>query len=165
MTDEIPPSRTQLKKRMIALQALGAELVSLNPAQLAEMALPEPLHDAVMAAKEITRFEARRRQLQYIGKLMRHVDPEPIRARLDRWKAPTREHTARVQRLERWRERLLAEDTALPEFVREYPHADAGRLRVLVRNARRERELGQPPRNFRALFKLLRETLEMMNDG
>ena len=164
MTDEIPLSRTQLKKQMTALQALGSELVSLNAEQLAEMALPESLHEAVMAAKQITRFEARRRQLQYIGKLMRHIDPEPIRARLERWNASSREHTARVHRLERWRERLLADDAALPELVRHHPHADIQRLRTLVRNARRERELIQPPRNYRALFKLLRETLEMMND-
>ena len=163
MTEEIPLSRTQLKKQMTALQELGSELVSLTPAQLAEMALPESLHEAVMTAKQITRFEARRRQLQYIGKLMRHIDPEPIRARLDRWKASSLEHTARVHRLERWRERLLADDTALPELLREHPHADIQQLRTLVRNARRERESNQPPRNYRALFKLLRETLDMMN--
>ena len=164
MTEEIPLSRTQLKKQMTALQKLGSELVLLNPEQLAEMALPESLHDAVTAARQITRFEARRRQLQYIGKLMRHIDPEPIRARLERWKASSREHTARVHRLERWRERLLADDAALPELLREHPHADTQQLRTLVRNARRERELNQPPRNYRALFKALRETLEMMND-
>jgi ribosome-associated protein len=164
MTEEIPLSRTQLKKQMTALQELGSELVSLTPAQLAEMALPESLHEAVMTAKQITRFEARRRQLQYIGKLMRHIDPEPIRARLDRWTASSLEHTARVHRLERWRERLLADDAALPELLREHPRADIRRLRTLVRNARRERESNQPPRNYRALFKLLRETLEMTND-
>jgi ribosome-associated protein len=164
MTEEIPLSRTQLKKQMTALQELGSELVSLNPEQLAEMALPESLHEAVMAAKRITRFEARRRQLQYIGKLMRHINPEPIRTRLDRWKTSSREHTARVHRLEHWRQLLLADDTALPELVREHPRADTRQLRTLVRNARRERELNQPPRNYRALFRLLRETLEMMND-
>ena len=164
MSEEIPPSRTQLKKQMTALQDLGAELVALTPAQLAEMALPETLHEAVMAARRITRFEARRRQLQYIGRLMRHVDPEPIRARLERWKASSRERTAHVHRLERWRERLLADDGALPELVREHPRVDTQRLRALVRNARRERDLNQPPRCYRALYRLLRETLETMND-
>jgi ribosome-associated protein len=164
MPDEIPPSRTQLKNQMTALQDLGAELVLLNPDQLAEMALPETLHEAVAAAQRITRFEARRRQLQYIGKLMRHVDPEPIRSQLERWKASSREHTAQLHRLERWRERLLSDDTALAELAREYPRADIQRLQTLARNAKRERELNQPPRSYRALFKLLREALEMMND-
>jgi ribosome-associated protein len=155
--DEIPPSRTQLKNQMTALQDLGAELVLLNPDQLAEMALPETLHEAVAAAQCITRFEARRRQLQYIGKLMRHVDPEPIRAQLERWKASSREHTAQLHRLERWRERLLSDDTALAELARDYPRADIQRLRTLARNAKRERELNQPPRSYRALFRILQE--------
>jgi len=163
MPDEIPPSRTQIKKQMTALQDLGAELVLLNADQLAEMALPETLHEAVTAAQRITRFEARRRQLQYIGRLMRHIDPEPIRARLERWSATSREHTARLHRIERWRERLLTEGAALADFAREYPRADIQRLRTLARNAQRERERNEPPRSYRALFKLLRETLETMD--
>ena len=157
MADEVPLSRTQLKKQMIALQDLGSELVLLNPEQLAEMALPEPLHDAVLAARQITRFEARRRQLQYIGKLMRRIDPEPIRARLERWNASSREHTARLHRIERWRERLLTDEAALAELAREHPRADLQQLRTLVRNAKRERERDQPPRSYRALFQALRE--------
>ena len=164
MNDELPASRTQLKKQMTALQELGEALVELAPAQLAEMALPEALHDAVLAARGMTRFEARRRQLQYIGRLMRHVDAEPIRERLERWQAASREHTARVRGLERWRERLLADDDALPEWIRLHPRVDARKLRALVRDARRERELNQPPRRYRELFRLLRETSEMMND-
>jgi ribosome-associated protein len=164
MTDEILPSRTQLKKRMTALQELGAELVSLAPAQLDELALPEALHEAVLAAKRITRFEARRRQLQYIGRLMREVDPEPIRAGLARWNASAVEDTARLHRIERWRERLLGDDLALAEFVSAHRGSDTARLRALVRNARRELALNQPPRNYRALFRLLRETVETGND-
>ena len=156
MPDEIPLSRTQLKRQMTELQDLGAELTLLNPEQLAEIALPESLQEAVLAAKRITRFEARRRQLQYIGRLMRQVDPDPIRAHLERWKASSHEHTARLHQLERWRERLLADDAALGEFAREYP-CDVQQLRMLVRNARREREAGAPPRSFRALFRMLQE--------
>ena len=156
MPDETPPSRTQLKKQMAELQELGAELTRLNPEQLAEMALPERLQDAVLAAQRMTRFEARRRQLQYIGRLMREVDPAPIRAHLDRWQASSRKHTARLHQLERWRERLLADDAALTELAREHP-CDPQRLRTLVRNARREREANAPPRSFRALFRALGE--------
>jgi ribosome-associated protein len=159
MADE-PPSKTQLKKQMHALQDLGAELVALHEDQLTAMALPDNLHDAVLEAKGITKFEARRRQLQYIGKLMRTVDPEPIRMRIDVWKATSREHTAQLRLIERWRERVLADESALGELLSAYPRADAQRLRTLVHNTQRERQLGAPPKSYRALFQVLKETLE-----
>jgi ribosome-associated protein len=158
MTEEIP-SKTQRKRQMHELQDLGAELVELNDQQLATVDLPENLLDAVMAARGMTKFEARRRQLQYIGKLMRGIDPEPIRSRIDAYKAVSSAHTARLHALERWRLRLLEDEAALTELLREHPHADAARLRTLVRNTLREREAGQPPKSFRALFQLLNETL------
>jgi len=158
--DEIPPSKTQRKKEMSALQGLGAELVDLNADQLAAMTLPETLRDAIAAAQRITKFEARRRQLQYIGKLMRTVDSEPIREQLDAWKAASRRHTSWLRDVERWRERLLDEENALHELVSSYPAADTQRLRVLIRNALRERIENRPPRSYRALFQALRAVLE-----
>jgi ribosome-associated protein len=158
MSDEIL-SKTQRKKQMHELQALGAELVELNEQQLASIELPERLLDAVTEARRMTRFEARRRQLQYIGKLMREVDPEPIRSRIAAWKAVSREHTARLHLIERWRMRLLSEESAMSELLRDHPHADASRLRMLVRNAGKEREAGQPPKSYRALFHLLNEII------
>src|SRR5687767_5223205 len=95
MSDDLP-SKTQRKREMHDLQALGAELVELNEQQLASIELPERLLDAVQDARRMTKFEAKRRQLQYIGKLMRNVDPEPIRNRLAAWKAVSTEHTARL---------------------------------------------------------------------
>src|SRR5688500_12744886 len=142
------------------LQALGAELVALNEQQLASMDLPERLLDAVQEARRMTKFEARRRQMQYIGKLMRDVDPEPIRNRLAAWKAVSTESTARLHAIERWRTRLLEEEDAMTELLREYPHADSARLRTLVRNATREREQGRPPRSFRELFRVLSAILD-----
>lgn len=159
MNDEIPQSKTRRKQQMTELQDLGAELVELSEQQLAQIALPESLHDAVIAIRKTGKFEARRRQLQYIGKLMRTVDPEPIRAQLDIWKNTSREHTAWLHQIERWRERLLADETALNEFVSEHPHADTQQLRTLIRNALRERELNKPPKSYRALFQSLREIL------
>src|SRR5678815_3181815 len=100
------------------------------------------------------------RDSQYIGKLMRDIDPEPIRTRLDAWKSVSHAHTARLHLLERWRTRLLEEPGAMTELMREYPRADTARLRLLVRNTHREREAGQPPRNYRALFQLLSEIVE-----
>ena len=83
MSQEAPISKTQRKKAVHLLQALGEELVELNDGELAAIELPEALRDAVIAARRITKFEAKRRQLQYIGKLMRRVEVEPIRAALD----------------------------------------------------------------------------------
>lgn len=161
MTDELP-SKTQRKKQMHELQDLGAALVELNPEQLASVDLPERLLDAVMHARRITQFEARRRQLQYIGKLMRTIDPEPIRERVAAYKATSIAQTARLHRIERWRTRLLADETVLTEFLGAHPRADAQQLRLLIRNAAREREAGQPPKSFRALFRLLER--EVGND-
>ncbi len=165
VNDETPLSKTQRKKRMTALQDLGAELIGLSEQQLAQIGLPDNLHEAVITARQTGKFEARRRQLQYIGKLMRNVDPAPIRAQLDVWKATSREHVSWLHHIERWRERLLADEAALHEFVGEYPHADARQLRMLIRNTLREREMNKPPRSYRALFQSLREILRERSQG
>jgi ribosome-associated protein len=149
------PSKSQRKRDMTALQALGEALVALSAVQLARIDLPENLRDAVAAARGMTRREAKRRQLQYIGKLMRGVDPEPIRRHLDALRSASREHTARLHRVERWRERLLSDPQALPSLLSEHPGADAQRLRALVSGAQRERAAGAPPRSYRALYRLL----------
>ena len=158
MNEELP-SKTQRKRQMHELQDLGEQLVELNEEQLATVELPDNLRDAVLDARRIRKFEARRRQLQYIGKLMRKVDPEPIRSRLAAYKAVSTAQTARLHMLERWRLRLLEEEGALSELLAAYPHADAARLRTLIRNTLRERQAGQPPKSFRALFHLLDDTI------
>lgn len=158
MSDEIP-SKTQRKKQMHELQELGAELVSLNEEQLASIDLPEPLLDAVSEARRMTKFEARRRQMQYIGKLMRSIDPEPIRERINAYNAVSRTQTARLHLIERWRSRLLEDEHALTELMRTHPEADSAQLRLLVRNTLKEREAGRPPKSARALFRLLNDIL------
>src|SRR5258706_340760 len=152
-------SKTRRKHEMTALQELGAELVALNDEQLAGIELPEILRDAVLEARRITDFEGRRRQLQYVGKLMRKVDADPIRAQLDRWKSRSRLKSQQFQRAEAWRERLLSEEGALAGFLQEFPAADANELHRLIESARRERTQGQPPRSYRALFQALRAIL------
>jgi len=153
------PSKSQRKRDMHALQDLGAELVELSEEKLAAVDLPEALRDAVLEARRIRDFEGRRRQLQYIGKLMREVDPEPIRAQLAGWKSVSREETRRFHRVEEWRDRLLADEKAVPEFVAAYPDADAARVRELVREVERERAAGRPPKSYRALFRLINESM------
>jgi ribosome-associated protein len=160
MKHETPISKTRLKKDMAALQDLGAELVALSGEQLAAIDLPEFLRDAVMDARRITGFEARRRQMQYVGKLMRKVDAEPIRARLEAWKSPVRAQVEQFKRIESWRERLIFEEGALAELLREYPRADEQHLHALIHDAQRERDENRPPKSYRALFQALRALLE-----
>jgi ribosome-associated protein len=160
MAEEDRPSKTQRKKEMHELQALGERLVTLNASQLDEVGLPLQLRTAVDDAKRFTRHEARRRQMQYIGRLMRDVDPETIRDKLRIWEGVSHEHTARHHRVERWRERLMQDDGALGELAKEQPGLDMQRLRSLVRSARDELTAGRPPRSHRELFRFLRESLE-----
>lgn len=157
--DDRPPSKTRRKKDSHALQDLGEALVALNPAQLARIELPERLADAVAEARRISGFEARRRQMQYIGKLMRDVDATPIAEHIDRIRNVRREDNVRHHELERWRDRLLAEDSAATELAVAAPGIEMQRVRSLVRSARNEHARGQPPKSSRALFRLLRDTM------
>jgi len=141
---------------MLELQALGVALVELPDAQIAAMRLDPALERAVLEAKRIKTHEARRRQMQYIGRLMRDVDAEPIRARLAEVEGHSAQATARHRRLEAWRERLLADDEALTAFAAEHPGADLQKIRTLIRNCRKEQKEGKPPRAYRELFRLLK---------
>jgi ribosome-associated protein len=156
MPDETRPSKTSLKKQMHDLQDLGAALVALRADDLDRLELPERLRDAVLDARRMTKHEARRRQLQYIGKLMRTVDAEPIRERIAALDAVSRAEVAQLHRIEDWRERLLAQPQALDDFLALHPRADAQRLGALLRGVDEERAHGKPPRSFRLLFQLIR---------
>ena len=163
--EEVQPSRTKRKHDDQALQDLGEELVAVGEDKLAELDLPERLRDAVMQARGISKFGALRRQMQYIGRLMREEgDAETIRTQLDAWKGVSIEETARLHLIERWRARLLNDEKALEELITEYPRADIQKLRTLMRNAKREAGAGKPPKSFRELFQVLRETLNSRND-
>jgi len=155
----LPPSKTKIKKQMHDLQDIGEQLVALSKDQLKEVALPDSLRNAVLEAKRLTKFGAIKRQMQYIGKLMRDVESEPICAKLDVWNGKSNQHIAYLHRIERWRDRLLGDDKALTELLADYPEADAQRLRTLIRNAIKEKELLKPPKNFREIFQALREIL------
>ena len=155
MTDEIL-SKTKRKQQMHELQSLGASLVELPESLLADMRLDDALLRAVLEAKRIRSHEARRRQMQYIGRLMRDVDPEPIRARIAELEGTSAQAAAQHRRLESLRARLLEDDAALTEFAAAHPGADLQAVRTLVRNARREAKEGKPPRASRELFRLLK---------
>ena len=157
MDEHERPSKSQRKRDMTALQETGAQLVALNAEQLAQVNLPERLLDAVLEAQRIRDFEGRRRQLQYIGKLMRDVDPAPIRARLDQWLGNARAHTAQQHGVERWRNQLLADEGALTLFAADYPGCDLQHLRSLIASVKRDQAAGKTPKNYRELFRALRE--------
>ncbi len=153
----VPPvSKTQRKKEMHELQSLGVELVALAESQITDLQIPDRLRDAVLAAKRIKTHEAKRRQMQYIGRLMRDVDATPIRAQLDVLVGHSAQEAARHRRLEALREKLLANDDALTAYVAQHAGADLQALRTLIRNTRREQKEGKPPRAFRELFRLLK---------
>lgn len=158
--DAIPPSKSQVKRDMHALQQLGEQLVALDAGRFAalarEAALSERLVDAVAAARSITAWGARKRQLQFIGKLLRDQDPAPIRRRLDLWAHGHDVDSERQHALERWRERLLAEPGAQEAFATEFPRIDRTRLRSLVARAQDERIRGAPPHAYRELFRMLK---------
>ena len=153
------PSKSRRKKDMHALQDLGELLVGLEPSRLKALDLPERLADAIAQARLITKHEGRRRQLQFVGRLMRDVDPEPIRAALERMQTLPRAERAQFAAAERWRDRLLADEPAVAEFIAAYPAADPDKLTALVREARSERANGGPPHKFRALFRLVNHSI------
>ncbi len=158
-----PISKTQRKKNMHALQYLGEQLVALKPAQLEQLDLTEKLRDAVIDARKMKKNEARRRQMQYIGRLMREIDAAPIRQKLGSVLSPQKQHQAWLNLIERWRKRLLADEAALAELIQVHPQADAQQLHLLVWNTQSEAALGKPPKSFRALFQELQELIPQPN--
>jgi ribosome-associated protein len=156
MPEEIA-SKTKRKQEMHALQALGMALVALPESQILSLEIAENLKLAVLEARRMKSHEAKRRQMQYIGKLMRNVDPEPIRERLAALEGHSAQASAQHRRLEALRERLVADDEALTEFAAAHPEADLQAVRALVRNARKEAKEGKPPRAYRELFRLLKK--------
>ena len=155
-------SKTKRKHAMQALQDLGAELVALDPKRLATLDLPEQLVDAIALARSITRHEAKRRQMQYIGRLMRDIDAESLRAALDAWSQGPALERQRFALLERWRDRVLSEPDGVQAFAAAYPATAVDALTQLVTDARAERARGAPPRKTRALF---RELKRIVDDG
>lgn len=161
----LPPSKTQLKQEMHELQAMGLELLQLSDAQLDRLEMPERLREALRDMRGMTNFGARRRQAQFIGKLLRQADEAPLRAALADFQAGQAQAAALHRNAERWRERLLADSAELAAWAAEYPGSDLQVLRNLLRNLQRAApQDGAAPsagwtRQYRELFRLLRETL------
>ena len=154
-------SKSRRKRDSRDLQVLGSELTDLPQEQLESLPLPEQLLEAITAARTINRHGARKRQIKYIGGLLRALDIEPIRTALEEIHGQSARAAAQHHRIERWRDRLLAEgDEALTALVNVYPAADRQRIRQLIRTAQREAAAAKAPQAARSLFRVLRDLLK-----
>ena len=150
-------SRTQIKREMTALQKLGERLVALAPEGLERIPLEPELKEAIDLARTLTKRGAKRRQMQYIGALMRQVDSEPIQTALERLDRGQVDDTRTLKQTEKWREQLIKGDEALAEtLLKRFPCLDKQRLGQLVQNTRNEKEAGRPPKSARMLFRYLK---------
>ncbi len=155
-----PLSKTQRKKAMLGLQALGQALIELNEAQLKGLELPDDLAAAIQEMKRTKTHEGKRRQLQYIGRIMRQVDAEPIAVKLEQLKQPGRQEIARLHRVEQWRERLLNDATGFTALQALKPGVDMAKLQKLVATVKAEAAQARPPKAFRDLFRELAVCLD-----
>jgi ribosome-associated protein len=171
------PSRTELKKESTELQKLGEDLLTLRADLFARLALPESLVTALEDVKRISNFEGRRRQMQYVGKLMRQLEPQAlqsVRDALDEQRGGSAQQTLALHAAEKWRDDLIAGDEAVHTWLQQHPETDAQQLRALVRQARKdglptqdEVSRGQAPRRgraYREIFQLVRETLSVEDE-
>lgn len=162
---DLSPSKTQRKHEMHVLQDMGEQLVEFELKQLNELDLPEILMDAILLAKQTKKHGARRRQMQYIGKLMRNVDVAPIQEKINTRKNLSLQNKARLHLIENWRARLLADDDSFTEFGNKYPGADMQQLRLLARNAHKEKVANKTPKSFRLIFQVLQEVISEMPES
>ncbi|GAA0374178.1 ribosome biogenesis factor YjgA [Bowmanella denitrificans] len=155
-------SKTQLKNEMQDLQKLGEKLVGLGPAALDKIPMDQELSDAVKLAKRIDRKkEGYRRQLQFIGKLMRNRDVEPIQQAIDLLENKHQQATAQFHKLERLRDDIVARgDEAIDQVMERYPTLERQKLRQLSRQAQKEQQQNKPPKAAREIFQYLREATE-----
>lgn len=153
----IVPSKTQRKKAMHDLQKLGEALIQYSQESWTPLNLPERLQDALLEAAHIKKHEARRRHLQYVGKLMRDIDPEPIRIWLAAQQTIPAQEKAHFAHLEQWRARLIATPQALDELCAQFPTINRAVWQKQIAAARHEQQSGQTPRHFRVLFRDLKK--------
>ena len=166
-------SKTDLKRESAELQKIGEALLTLRADLMAELELPEKLAEAVSDAKRITNFEGKRRQMQYLGKLMRGLDEETlegIRSALDEQQRGSAGDALALHQAEQWRDKLIATEEALDQWLRAFPGTDTQQLRALIRQARKDAQpdqeavsKGLAPRRgraYREIFQIVREQLD-----
>lgn len=161
------PSKTRRKKAMHELQDLGEALAALPAHQLATLEMPESLREAILEYHRTRSHEGRRRQMQYIGKLMRGVDSQPLREAVAALQLGRARDTLTLHQTERWRDELIADDDALTHWMAEHPDCDVQPLRALIRAARKDAAASPEQRSgraYRELFQFLKPYLQETND-
>ena len=156
------PSKSQRKREMIALQKVGEQLVNESSDRIKRVSMPENLREAIFECQRIKNHEGRRRQLQFIGKIMRSLDEKTlsiISQTIESWEGLSKADTALMHALENQREKLLAQETALTEFLHKYPQTNVQQLRTLIRNAKKERAENKPPKAYREIYRLLKQIM------
>ena len=157
LQEDLPKSKSQIKREMHELQELGKELVELPAKQLVDIPLSEKARDAIVAARSF-KHGAIRRQLQYIGCLMPKEDEDAIRTMLHKLQQPHKDEVRAFHQIEQWRDKLLQDDQdLLNELANKFENFDRQHIRQLIRNAKKEQELNKPPKSSRLLFKYLTE--------
>jgi ribosome-associated protein len=154
------PSKSELKRQSNELQKLGEQLIDAPRDRVKRVQMPEEVRDAILMCQTITNHEGRRRQLQYVGKMMRTLDEEEvavIQRTIESWKGASKAETAALHALERRRDKLLADDKALTQLLEEHPQLDVQQLRTLIRNARKEQAENKPPKAYREIFQILKD--------
>ena len=163
--DHVPdkPSKTRRKQQAHTLQALGEALVELPSGRLLTVSMPEGLRDAIAEFHRTKSFEGKRRQMQFIGKKMRFADEAPLRAAVDAFKLGSAKDTLLLHEIERWRDELVADDSAATRWAQTYPGSDLQQLRSLLRAARKDAAAAPEQRNgrgYRELFQYIKPWLK-----
>lgn len=157
------PSKTRLKQQSQDLQVLGVAVSELSNDRLAAIDMPDALRDAIEQFRRTKSFEGRRRQMQYVGKLMRSADEDALREAVAAFKLGSAKETLALHEAERWRTELIADDDALTRWMLEHPDTDTQQMRSLVRAARRDTANGatdgRQPRSHRDLFQFIKPLL------
>ena len=165
-----PPSKTMLKAEADEKQALGEALLTLRADLMARLDLPTKLLDAIKDAKKITNFEGKRRQMQFIGKMMRPLDADPIRDAINEQLNGSAQLTLQLHLAEQWRDKLVADDEALQAWLTDYPATDAQQLRALIRQTRKDfkpEKPGEAPRHgksYREIFQLVKTEMQAVGE-
>ncbi|MFC1079221.1 ribosome biogenesis factor YjgA [Pasteurella multocida] len=149
-------SKSEIKRDAEALKKLGEKLVDLTKTKLEKIPLEEKLLEAIELAQRLQK-EARRRQLQYIGKLLRNIDVEPIQDALEKLENKHQQQQAMLHKLEMLRDTLIDNPEAITQFLEQYPDADRQHLRNLVRAAQKEKAQNKPPKAYREIFQYLKD--------
>ncbi|MFL0810168.1 MAG: DUF615 domain-containing protein [Agarilytica sp.] len=152
-------SKSQVKREMHALQELGTAISKLTPEQQAQIPIDGSLRDAIEQAPSIKSNSAKKRHMQFIGKLIRGADYEAIEAAYQKIVEASHQLARQHHLVEHWRDTLLSDNETVKDFMDQYPHVDRQQLRQLIRSAEKEKTNNKPPSSARKLFRLIRDTL------